>query len=81
MSDLAIEALANSCTRMRSLDIGKCDVTDLGLRDLSRHCPNLRKLSVRGCELITDQERGQMSFDLIFLGSSFARFVTMYVCS
>ena len=40
---------------MRSLDIGKCDVTDVGLKLLSEHCPNLKKLSVRGCEMVSDQ--------------------------
>jgi hypothetical protein len=55
ISDLGVEVVAVSCSRLRSLDIGKCDVTDLGLRAVGRHCPALRKLSLRGCELVTDQ--------------------------
>ena len=55
VSDEAIETLARSCSRLRSLDIGKCDVTDIGLKTLSENCPNLKKLSAKGCELISDQ--------------------------
>ena len=56
VSDLGLEAVSLCCsTRLRSLDIGKCDVTDLGLRALARSCPAIRKLSVRGCELVTDE--------------------------
>ena len=55
ISDAGVELVGASCSRLRSLDIGKCDVTDLGLRELGRHCPSLRKLSVRGCEMVTDQ--------------------------
>jgi hypothetical protein len=42
ISDAGVELVGASCSRMRSLDIGKCDVTDLGLRELARSCPNLR---------------------------------------
>ena len=38
----------------RSLDLGKCDVTNTGLRQLAKQLPQLRKLSVRGCELVGD---------------------------
>ena len=38
----------------RSLDLGKCDVTNNGLRQLAKQLPQLRKLSVRGCELVGD---------------------------
>lgn len=39
---------------MRSLDIGKCDVTDVGLKMLSENCPNLKKLSVKSCAMVSD---------------------------
>lgn len=55
VSDDALEVIARSCTKLRALDIGKCDVTDRGLRLISHHCPNLRKLSVKSCEMITDE--------------------------
>ena len=32
VSDTALEVLARNCAKLRSLDIGKCDVTDAGLR-------------------------------------------------
>ena len=47
--------LRRSCSRLRSLDIGKCDVSDLGLKLLSENCPNLKKLSVKSCTLVTDR--------------------------
>jgi F-box/leucine-rich repeat protein 7 len=54
VSDDAVETLARSCSRLRSLDIGKCDVTDVGLKTLSECCPNLKKLSVKSCEMVSD---------------------------
>lgn len=55
VSDDAITVLARSCTRLRALDIGKCDVSDAGLRALAESCPNLKKLSLRNCDLVTDR--------------------------
>ena len=46
--------LARNCSRLRSLDVGKCTVTDSCLHCLSLHCLQLRNLSVRECRLITD---------------------------
>lgn len=54
VTDSTILSLTSSCSRIRSLDLGKCDITDNGLRHLARQCPQLRKLSVRGCELVGD---------------------------
>ncbi|GIZ00825.1 hypothetical protein CEXT_734381 [Caerostris extrusa] len=62
VSDHSMELLARSCSRLRALDIGKCDVTDNGLRAISEHCPNLKKLSVKSCELITDQGLQSIAF-------------------
>ena len=50
-----MEWVSRSCSRLRSLDIGKCDVSDLGLKLLSENCPNLKKLSVKSCTLVTDR--------------------------
>ena len=55
VSDVSLQALATNCSKLRSLDIGKCDVTDAGLEVGSRHIPALRKLSVRGCEMVSDR--------------------------
>eukprot|EP00095_Tigriopus_kingsejongensis_P010600 snap_masked-scaffold818_size92908-processed-gene-0.13 protein:Tk10600 transcript:snap_masked-scaffold818_size92908-processed-gene-0.13-mRNA-1 annotation:"hypothetical protein OsI_16083" len=55
VGDEAVDTLARSCSRLRSLDIGKCDVTDVGLKVLSENCPNLKKLSVKSCEMVSDQ--------------------------
>ena len=55
VSDGAIASLARSCSRLRSLDVGKCDVTDAGLTALAENCPNLKKLSVKSCEMVSDQ--------------------------
>ena len=49
-----LETLARNCNKLRSLDIGKCDVTDSGLIQIAEKIPSLRKLSVRGCEMISD---------------------------
>ena len=45
----SLASLAGSCCRLRSLDLGKCSVTDSGLAALGRSLQGLRKLSVRGC--------------------------------
>ena len=55
ISDNALNILARGCTRLKSLDIGKCDVTDLGLKLLGEFCTSLRKLSVKSCEMISDE--------------------------
>ena len=55
VSDVSLQALATNCSKLRSLDIGKCDVTDAGLEVVSRNIPALRKLSVRGCEMVSDR--------------------------
>ena len=38
----------------RSLDVGKCEITDSGLRLLAARLPRLRKLSLRGCARVGD---------------------------
>jgi hypothetical protein len=48
VTDRSVAALAG-CRRLRSLDLGKCAVSDAGLAALGRGLPGLRKLSVRGC--------------------------------
>ena len=45
----SLASLAASCCRLRSLDLGKCSITDSGLAALGRSLLGLRKLSVRGC--------------------------------
>ena len=54
VSDKSLGALAKSCHRIRSLDVGKCDVTDEGIVRLAQGCSGLRKLSLRGLEMISD---------------------------
>merc|ERR1719270_1727459 len=55
VSDAAVEQLARSCaSRLRSVDLGKCDLTDAGLQVLSVHSTHLKKVSVRGCEMVGD---------------------------
>jgi len=52
ITDASLVSLAGSCCRLRSLDLGKCSVTDSGLAALGRSLPGLRKLSVRGCHKV-----------------------------
>ncbi|RWS31055.1 F-box/LRR-repeat protein 7-like protein [Leptotrombidium deliense] len=55
VSDEGLAAIARgSSTRLRAVDVGKCNIGDEGLKALSDNCPNLRKLSVRECSLVTD---------------------------
>lgn len=55
VSDESIIVLARSCSRLRSLDIGKTDVSDGGIIALAESCPNLKKLSLKNCDLISDE--------------------------
>ena len=55
ISDDSIIVLARSCSRLRSLDIGKTDVSDAGIISLAESCPNLKKLSLKNCDMITDE--------------------------
>ena len=54
VTDSALLSLSRGCSRLRSLDIGKCSVSDSGLGQLARQLPGLRKLSVRGCPRVGD---------------------------
>lgn len=54
ISDESILVLSQSCSRLRSLDIGKCDVSDVGCFALAESCPNLKKLSLKNCDMVTD---------------------------
>ncbi|KAG5681138.1 hypothetical protein PVAND_010598 [Polypedilum vanderplanki] len=62
ISDDSIIVLARSCSRLRSLDIGKTDVSDAGLCALSESCPNLKKLSLKNCDMITDEGIKYLSY-------------------
>lgn len=55
ISDDSIIVLARSCSRLRSLDIGKCEVSDNGCFTLAECCPNLKKLSLKSCDMVTDE--------------------------
>lgn len=55
ISDDSIFVLARSCSRLRSLDIGKCDVSDAGCFALAESCPNLKKLSLKNCDMVSDE--------------------------
>lgn len=54
ISDDSVIVLARSCSRLRALDIGKCDVSNAGLIALAESCPNLKKLSLKNCDMISD---------------------------
>lgn len=54
VSDVGITHIVQNCLKLRSLDAGKCDITDNGLHIIGIHCPQLKKLSIRGCERVTD---------------------------
>lgn len=54
VSDDSMDVLARHCSKIKSLDIGKCDVTDEGLCVLAQNCPQLKKLSLKSCDAITD---------------------------
>lgn len=55
ISDDSIVVLARSCSRLRSLDVGKCDVSDAGCFALAESCPNLKKLSLKNCDMVSDE--------------------------
>jgi F-box and leucine-rich repeat protein 7 len=55
VSDESIIVLARSCSRLRSLDIGKTDVSDAGIIALAESCPNLKKLSLKNCDMLGDE--------------------------
>ncbi|CAB4054273.1 FBXL7 [Lepeophtheirus salmonis] len=52
----------NIRTRLRSLDLGKCDITDEGLRNLAEKSCKLRKLSLKSCEMISDVGIRELAF-------------------
>lgn len=54
VSDVGITHIVQNCLKLRSIDAGKCDITDNGLHIIGIHCPQLKKLSIRGCERVTD---------------------------
>ena len=54
VSDVGITHIVQNCLKLRSLDAGKCDITDNGLHMVGIHCPQLKKLSIRGCERVTN---------------------------
>lgn len=54
VSDVGLTHIVQNCFKLRSLDAGKCDITDNGLHIIGIHCPQLKKLSIRGCERVTD---------------------------
>lgn len=62
ISDDSIIVLARSCSRLRSLDIGKCDVSDAGCFALAESCPNLKKLSLKNCDMVSDQGIKYLSY-------------------
>ncbi|XP_040567089.1 uncharacterized protein [Lepeophtheirus salmonis] len=63
VSDGALVVLGDSIgTRLRSLDLGKCDITDEGLRNLAEKSCKLRKLSLKSCEMISDVGIRELAF-------------------
>ncbi|PFX20605.1 F-box/LRR-repeat protein 7-like [Stylophora pistillata] len=54
VSDVGITHIVQNCLKLRSLDAGKCDITDNGLHLIGIHCPQLKKLSIRGCDRVTN---------------------------
>lgn len=62
VSDESITVLARSCSRLRSLDIGKTDVSDAGIIALAESCPNLKKLSLKNCDMISDEGLRYVSY-------------------
>eukprot|EP00252_Welwitschia_mirabilis_P011536 TRINITY_DN257_c0_g1_i2.p1 TRINITY_DN257_c0_g1~~TRINITY_DN257_c0_g1_i2.p1 ORF type:complete len:325 (-),score=42.46 TRINITY_DN257_c0_g1_i2:532-1506(-) len=55
-TDRALQALAQNCHDLQSLNLGWCEkVTDVGVTSLAKGCPQLRAVDLCGCVLITDQ--------------------------
>lgn len=55
-TDRALEAIADNCSQLQSLNLGWCDeVSDKGVTSLAYGCPNLRALDLCGCVRITDE--------------------------
>ena len=54
VSDVGIVHVVQNCLKLRSLDIGKCSITDSALQTIGIHCPQLKKLSLKGCAGISD---------------------------
>ncbi|CAN6341962.1 unnamed protein product [Urochloa humidicola] len=55
-SDRALQAIAQNCGQLQSLNLGWCDdVTDKGVTSLASGCPDLRAVDLCGCVLITDE--------------------------
>ncbi|RLM97798.1 F-box protein FBL2 [Panicum miliaceum] len=55
-SDRALQAIAQNCGQLQSLNLGWCDnITDKGVTSLASGCPDLRAVDLCGCVLITDE--------------------------
>ena len=55
ISDAAVQALANSCPNLTTIDLTYCDkITDAAVQALANSCPNLTSDNLRGCHNITD---------------------------
>lgn len=54
VSDVGVIHIAQNCLKLRSLDVGKCDITNNSLSALGINCPQLKRLSIKGCSKLTD---------------------------
>lgn len=59
-SDAVIAAISRGCTKLRCLDLSRCNVTDAMLGDLGR-CYGLRELKLNYLGCITDSGLGSLS--------------------
>ncbi|KAI3943294.1 hypothetical protein MKW98_029438 [Papaver atlanticum] len=54
ITDKGLEALAERCSSLETIDLSCCSITDKGLEALAKCCSSLKEVKLSGCRSITD---------------------------